>query len=192
MKMKTSIFMLLATTTIVVLSSCQEGQKPSEAQTVQLSEQELIKRGKYLVTISGCNDCHSPKMMTSHGPVPDTTRLLSGHPMDEPLPPIPQVQGWVLFSMGQTATVGPWGASFSANLTPDDTGIGNWTYQQFETAIRKGKFKGLEQGRPLLPPMPWEIYRNLMDEDLKAMFAYLKSLPPVRNNVPGPIPPNKL
>jgi hypothetical protein len=65
--------------------------------------------------------------------------------------------------MGSTATIGPWGMSFAGNLTPDDTGIGNWTYENFEKAMRKGKFKGLDGSRPILPPMPWQMLANVTD-----------------------------
>lgn len=156
------------------------------------TEQELIQRGKLLVITSACHDCHSPKVMTAHGPEPDTTRLMSGHPKDQQLPPAGENagrNGWILFSMDLTAFIGPWGTSYAANLTPDDTGIGAWSFENFKTAIRKGKYKGQEGGRDLLPPMPWTMYRHMSDEDLKAIFTYLKSLPKVDNLVPSPKPP---
>lgn len=88
-----------------------------------------------------------------------------------------------------TSAVGPWGTSFAANISSDESGIGNWTEEQFLTSIKQGKTKGVANGRPILPPMPWTTYRNLNDEDLKAVFAYLKSTPPVQNVVPAPLPP---
>jgi hypothetical protein len=93
-------------------------------------------------------------------------------------------KGWVLFAPDLTAAVGPWGMSFSANISSDQTGIGNWTEEQFFRAIREGKSKGLKESRPLLPPMPWAQYRNLKDDDLRAIFAFLKSTKPVENRVP--------
>ena len=159
------------------------------------SQAELLERGKYLVDAVGCDDCHSPKVMTENGPAPDPARRLSGHNRNEPLPPMEKnagQNGWVLFNMNLTAFVGPWGVSYAANLTPDDTGIGAWTFENFLTAIRKGKYKGLEGSRDLLPPMPWQMYRNLNDEDLKSIFTYLKSLPPVENLVPAPKPPAEI
>jgi hypothetical protein len=170
-----------------VLSVAEFDEARAEAQ-----KEEMIKRGGYLVSVAACHDCHSPKIMTPHGPEPDPNRLLSGHPQDEVLPPAGKgagTDGWVRFNMGLTAAVGPWGTSFAANLTPDATGTGNWTFENFETAIRKGKFKGLPQGRDLLPPMPWQVYQNFTDEDLKSIFVYIKSLPPIQNVVPAPIPP---
>lgn len=184
----------LVMASMVGLVSCESEtkDKPQADSTPLLSQQELVARGKYLTTVAGCNDCHSPKVMTPHGIEPDTTRLLSGHPGTDPLPPLVRTNDWVLFNMGLTAFVGPWGVSYAANLTPDATGIGNWDYKQFETAIRKGKYKGLETGRPLLPPMPWQMYRSMTDEDLLAVFSYLKSIPPVPNLVPAPKSPQQL
>jgi hypothetical protein len=151
----------------------------------------MVKRGEYLVTMGGCNDCHSPKIMTDQGPMPDPRRLLSGHPANAKLPRV-DVNSigpgkWVLFSEDLTCAVGPWGMSFSANLTPDDqTGIGLWKEENFIQALRTGKHMGA--GRAILPPMPWFNFMKAQDEDLKAIFAYLKSLPPVKNPVPVPIP----
>jgi hypothetical protein len=82
--------------------------------------------------------------------------------------------------------------SFAANLTSDETGIGAWTEHNFITAMRTGKIKGLENGRTMLPPMPWFNFKNMTDEDLKSIFAYLKSTKPVSNLVPAPISPDKL
>jgi hypothetical protein len=174
------------------LISCGQRNTDTDKTIPELSQEELIKRGMYLTTIGACHDCHSPKIMTPLGPEPDPARLLSGHPMDEKIPPTTIQQDWILFSANLTAFVGPWGVSYSANLTPDDTGIGTWSFEQFKTAIRKGKYKGLEGSRDLLPPMPWQMYRNFTDDDLKAVFAYLKSLKPINNLVPSPIAPNDM
>jgi mono/diheme cytochrome c family protein len=154
-----------------------------------------IKRGEYLATFGGCHDCHSPKVMTPNGPAPDKARLLSGHPADAQLPPIPPgVVGatpnqWAALTNGDlTAWVGPWGVSFAANLTPDKaTGLGGWTVDQFIKTMRTGKHLGV--GRPILPPMPWFDVAVLSDGDLKALFAYLQSMKAVQNPVPPPVPP---
>jgi len=151
----------------------------------------MVKRGEYLVTMGGCNDCHSPKIMTDQGPMPDSKRLLSGHPANAKLPQVDMNSigpgKWVLFSEDLTCAVGPWGMSFSANLTPDDqTGIGLWKEENFIQALRTGKHMGA--GRAILPPMPWFNFMKATDEDLKAIFTYLKSLPPVKNPVPAPVP----
>jgi hypothetical protein len=88
-----------------------------------------------------------------------------------------------------TAAVGPWGVSFSANLTPHQSGIGNWTFDQFKKAMTEGKYKGVENTRMLLPPMPWQSYAHMKEEDLEAIFAYLQSITPIENLVPNHIPP---
>jgi len=185
--MKTLSFFLVAMSTMV---ACKPAQEPTEK--VELSQEALIKRGQYLTTIGACHDCHSPKIMTPQGPEPDPTRLLSGHPQGDPIPAITGKEEWILFSPNLTAFGGPWGVSYAANLTPDDTGTGNWTFEQFKTALRKGKYKGLENGRDLLPPMPWQMYRNFTDDDMLAIFTYLRSLPKVNNLVPHPVAPDKL
>jgi len=153
---------------------------------------DTVARGKYIVTTSGCNDCHTPWVMGAKGPEPDMTRMLSGHPSDFPLTPAPKVSGgWVMVAAAtNTAWNGPWGTSFTANLTPDaETGLGKWTYANFRDTIRTGKHMG--RGRPVLPPMPIPMYKNFNDADLEAIFAYLQSIPPVKNRVPEPLAPTE-
>lgn len=161
----------------------------------EMSREEMIDRGKYLVRLGGCEDCHSPKVFTDMGPVFDSTKTLSGHPANSQLGQVDtatiQTGKWYLASADLTAWVGPWGISYPANLTPDDpTGIGTWTDEVFIKALRTGKHMGI--GRPILPPMPWQNIGQSTDEDLKAIFAYLKSLPAINNQVPDPVPPNQL
>lgn len=182
---------ILATMVVVGCNSPKENP-PKEfaslpAKTTKVSE----ARGAYLVNSIGCADCHTPKIMTDHGVALDPNQNLSGHPANEGVPAAfnEGIEGVIMFNMHGTAQKGPWGVSFAANLTPDATGIGNWTEEQFLIAIKKGKFKGLEGSRTLLPLMPWEFYKNLTDDDLKSIFAYLKTLQPVNNLVPPPIPP---
>lgn len=148
------------------------------------------ERGQYLTRIMGCNDCHTPWTMTERGPEPDMTRELSGHPQDFVIASGAKVaEPWVWAGAGSnTAFSGPFGVSFSANLTPDpETGLGKWTPETFMSTIRNGRHEG--QGRPLLPPMPWPMYRQATDADLQAIFAYLQTLPPIRNRVPLPLDP---
>ena len=149
-----------------------------------------VARGKYLATFGACNDCHTPKKIGPNGPEDDLSRLLAGHPEDAKLPPPPDLRGnpWFVTTAGLTAWFGPWGISYAANLTPDtNTGLGIWTEDMFIRAIREGKHMGY--GRTILPPMPWQYFRELTDDDLKAIFAYLRSIPQVRNRVPDPVPP---
>jgi len=157
------------------------------------SSKAMVDRGRYLTTIAACNDCHTPKVFTKDGPALDMTRLLSGHPASEQLPPVPAgliaPDKWGAVTNNHlTAWSGPWGTSFTRNLTPDTaTGLGSWTEEMFIKTIRTGKHMG--EGRNLLPPMPWQMYAVMTDADLKAVFAYLRSLKPVENEVPDPISP---
>lgn len=179
--------------TIIGLCSLFLGSEASlAAEQKAASKKTLIERGQYLVTIGGCNDCHSPKKMTPKGPVPDEARLLSGHPADEKLPEVPLnifgPEKWgAITNNNLTAWVGPWGTSYTSNLTPDsETGSGVWNEELFIRILRTGKFMGA--GRDILPPMPWQEYAKLTDADLKAIFTYLRSLNPVKNQVPAPVP----
>lgn len=151
---------------------------------------ERVARGAYLVKFGSCHDCHTPHVLGPRGPEPDMTRALSGHPANLVLPPPPKApEQWPWGGAGtNTAFFGPWGVSFTANLTPDkETGLGNWTEAQFMMALRTGRHEG--KGRPILPPMPFMYVSSLSDADLTAVFAYLQSLPPVSNRVPAPIDP---
>ncbi len=152
-----------------------------------------VKRGEYLVTIGSCHDCHTPAVLGPNGPEPDMTRALSGDPQDVRIPaPARLAEPWIgSFSPTLTAWSGPWGVSFSANLTPDpDTGVlRDFTEQQFKQALRTGRHQG--QGRPILPPMPWRFIGEMTDDDLSAVYAYLRQIPAVKNKVPAPLPPVK-
>lgn len=176
--------------TVFIVSCNNNGQKANSQESV-ITNDSLIKRGSYLVVIMGCDDCHSPKIMGAQGPEPDLSRRLSGHPVQMPLGKInaDALKSWVLFNPFNTAIVGPWGVSFASNLTSSETGIGNWSQEQFFKAIRKGKSKGLDDARMLLPPMPWQNIAKASDEDLKAIYAYLKSTKPIDNLVPQPLSP---
>jgi len=191
MKKMLVLLCIVALTTLLLVFCNEPAAKEPAAESesnapAPVSPDSLAKRGAYLVSIMGCNDCHSPKIMTPQGPVPDPERLLSGHPSNIPVAKYDAAtaKNWILFNGMLANYVGPWGISFSANLTPDSTGTGSWTVQQFIKAIREGKYKGLDNTRPLLPPMPWPEYRNASDDDLKAIFAYLRTVKPVKNVVP--------
>jgi hypothetical protein len=150
-----------------------------------------VERGEYLVRTMACHDCHTPMKMGANGPESDMTRALTGHPESLVMPPPPQLpEGpWLWIGAAtNTAFAGPWGVSFTANLTPDpETGLGKWTEKQFLDTMRTGRHLGV--GRPILPPMPWFVINNATDDDITAIFAYLQSLPPVKNRVPQPIEP---
>lgn len=123
---------------------------------------ERLARGKYLVNgVSGCFDCHSqlPGEMKP-GLAPAFSNLGGGR---------------VLINEGKFRLAAP-------NITPDpDTGAGMWTDDQFARAIREGIG---HDGRTLFPIMPYNDFRNMSDEDLAAVVVYIRSLPPVRNQVP--------
>lgn len=149
-----------------------------------------VTRGGYLVKTMGCTDCHTPTKMGPTGPEKDESRFLSGHPQDIVVTAAPKLEmPWMIASTAtSTAYAGPWGVSFSANLTPDrETGLGDWTPQNFLETIRNGRHLG--KGRPLLPPMPFKVLALATDEDLLAIFAYLQTIPAIRNRVPFPIDP---
>lgn len=181
----------LAVLTLLAVPACGTGaDAPARSKDQPVAAISPVERGQYIVSTSGCHDCHTPWIMTDHGPGPDMTRALSGHPADFELPPAPAPTGpWIAsIAATNTAYAGPWGVSFTANLTPDkDTGLGTWTEQNFLDTIRNGRHLGA--GRALLPPMPWPVYKNMTEDDLKAVFAYLQSLPPIKNRVPDPRPP---
>jgi mono/diheme cytochrome c family protein len=160
------------------------------AETPTAPQADKVARGKYLVTIAGCNDCHTPWKMGPTGPAPDMSRMLSGHPEAFVVPPAPAPQGpWLVAAAAtNTAWSGPWGVSFTANLTPDaETGLGKWTLRNFVDTIRSGRHMG--RGRQILPPMPIPMYKHMTDEDLEAVFTYLKTIPAVSNRVPEPLAP---
>ena len=178
---------------LVALVQQSMSQTPTKKAAPAAPAQTPVERGKYLVTLGGCNDCHTPKTPTAEL---DTKRLLSGHPSSEKLTPVPAgliAPGkWgALTNNHLTAWVGGWGVSFAPNLTPDKaTGLGSWTPEMFISALRTGKHRG--DGRPILPPMPWQMYQGMTEGDLRAMFAYLQSLPPINNMAPTPLSPDKI
>lgn len=170
--------------------------KHAEAKRLSFSMRASIAHGKYLVDAIGCGDCHTPWRWDEklHEPVPETKLLFSGSP-EGTKPPVgtanPPEQVDNFFSKTYK---GGWGVSFGANITPDkETGIGSWSFADFKRAMHDGKYKSQwshkGDGRPLMPPMPWEDFANLNDRDLHDIYNYLMSVPPVRNKVPEYIPP---
>ena len=177
---------------VVLCCTCSVAMAQQPAKQLPSKDAAAVARGRYLVTVGGCNDCHSPKIMTAKGPVVDQTRLLSGHPANERLPALPAgvlaPNKWgAVTTNDETAWVGSWGTSFAANLTPDPTGLGNWTVQMFINSMRTGKYMGIS--RPILPPMPWAYYGMMPNRDLESIFAYLRTLRPISNLVPEALPP---
>lgn len=198
MQLKRSGIALAAAVALVsggqTMAMAQGNQSPAKSAATPAAMQAspgnaaAVARGKYIVTAGGCNDCHSPWKMGANGPEPDMTLMLSGHPATMKLPPPPAPSGpWIMSATAtNTAWAGPWGISYTANLTPDaETGLGQWTEQQFIDTIRTGRHQG--RGREILPPMPWPAFKNYNDADLKAIFAYLKTIPAIKNKVPDPV-----
>ncbi|MEO8231548.1 MAG: diheme cytochrome c-553 [Ignavibacteriota bacterium] len=192
--MKQKVFIAIPIAMIIVLVFTQINCSGKE-ENKPLTQQELIARGKYIVNTGGCDDCHTPKVFTPAGPVPDTTRRLMGFPQGEILPALDVKYvapgNWVATEGNLSAWVGPWGISYAANLTPDNaTGIGALTEEMFIKSLREGKFMGV--GRPLLPPMPWQTIGQMTDQDLKSVYAFLKTLKPIHNEIPQPTTPDKM
>jgi mono/diheme cytochrome c family protein len=150
---------------------------PAQSTAQQPSGNAQVERGRYLVRVTGCHDCHSPKVQ---GMTPDLNRALSGRPSTTPLPTATKEE--VHASLDLTAWTGPWGYSVASNLTPEPTtGIGTrYNEASFIATMRTGK---KPNGTPIMPPMPSEVYQNMTDEDLRAIFAYLRTVKPIMNAV---------
>ena len=190
-------FLILFFLFLISCSAPAPAPAPQTEQKAEMTMDQKIERGRYITGIASCNDCHSPKVMTPQGPAVDSSRLLSGSPADIKLPKISPGEitpgKWYLGSSDLTAWVGPWGVSFAANLTPDSaTGSGTWSEELFIKILRSGKFMGVDAGRPIMPPMPWQNINQMTDEDLKCVLAYLHSLPPIKNAVHAYVPPNEI
>ena len=176
---------------VVAISGCTQ-PAPATPEPAAAPAQSPAERGKVLVQVGGCHDCHTTKKNNE----PDMSVMLSGHPSSIKIPPAPKPAAgspWIIQTTG-TLTVwsGPWGTTYAANLTPDpDTGLKSsaWSEGAFLKAMQTGKHIGT--GRDILPPMPWQMYSKLSDEDLKAIWAYLQTIPAVKNEVPDPVPPGK-
>lgn len=166
----------------------QKSMKTSQASMIA-QNRTRVARGEYLVTVGGCNDCHTPFKLGPNGPEPDLSRRLSGHPAKLVMPPAPKLGNspWAWSgAITNTAFAGPWGVSYARNLTPDQvSGLGIWDEKLFIKTIRTGRHWGT--GRPILPPMPWQNYAMMTDDDLKSVYAYLRSIPAVSNEVPDAI-----
>ena len=186
---------VIALLSMLLLIKCTDPKTKTEAAPIPRENfagfESQVKWGEHLVTVSACHDCHTPKDYSKPGTGLDSTHLLSGY-IGSPVPDVnkkdAQTKGWAVTS-DLTSWVGPWGVAYAANLTSDSTGIGTWKEEQFMYAIRNGKYNGMASDRDLIPVMPWVMYRSMTDEELKAIFAFLKSTKPVKNVVPKPVPP---
>jgi hypothetical protein len=201
--MKKSIFLMTTgfVMSLACFTSCSENKpdtKEAEFQPVADVKSDFygyesqVKWGEHLVTVMGCHDCHTPKKMTDKGPDLDMTLALSGHSDKMPVAEVDrkkfEEKGYVVTN-DFTSWVGPWGISYAANLTSDETGLGNWTEDQFLYALKNKIIKGLPGSRPMLPPMAMMPFSHMRDDELKAIFSYLKTVAPIKNLVPQPTPP---
>jgi len=169
---KLSIWMMAAVAVALVTAAA------AVRLNAQAPAQDIVERGKYLVGITGCHDCHSPKL--PGGMKPDPERMLSGRPQTTKVPS--KADGEVHASEDLTAWTGGWGQSVASNLTPDPaSGLGTrYNEAKFLQTMRTGK---KPEGVQIMPPMPVDVYVNMKDDDLKAIFAYLRTIKPIRNAV---------
>lgn len=153
------------------------------------SQSDRVQRGKYLVdAVAACGYCHTPRAGAEY----NMNMYLAGHPAGQAYPrynfSMRQQGIFTLTSPQMSAFSGPFGTSFASNLTPDkETGLGEWTEEMFIDAMRTGLHQGVEGNRAILPPMPVKHYAQMNDEDLKAIWAYLKTIKPVKNEVNPPL-----
>ncbi|HSG32519.1 MAG TPA: c-type cytochrome [Thermodesulfobacteriota bacterium] len=173
---------IILITILMLFSACT---KPMDQESID----PVVSKGKQLVSEGNCSYCHTPLKEVNGEDVEDLDRYLSGHPESKPVPKLPDFpvdsDQWLEFltKLDSTVWAGGWGVTLSANITPDkETGIGNWTEEMFIETMRKGRHKGF--GRNLQPPMPWQDYGKLSDEQLQSIFAYLRSIRPIKNKVP--------
>ena len=153
------------------------------------SQSDAVQRGKYLVdAVGACGHCHTPRAGAEY----NMDMYLAGHPANAPYPrynfSMMQQGIFILTSPQMSAFSGPFGTSFASNLTPDnETGLGEWTEKMFIDAMRTGHHQGNKSNRKILPPMATKHYAQMNDEDLKAIWAYLKTIKPVKNEVSPPL-----
>ena len=156
-----------------------------------------VKWGENLVKVGGCNDCHTPKKMGAQGPELDMSLMLSGHPAQMPPPDFDAREAakkGLVVTQTFTSWTGPWGTTYAVNLTSDSTGIGNWKEEQFVKCLKEKKWMGLDNTRPLMPPMSMMPVTEMSEDELKAIFAYLKTTPAIKNVAPDAVllpPPAK-
>ncbi len=176
----TTVVLVVAATTAVATLPLLARQPPASpyppASPRAMGAPGTPARGRQLVELGGCHDCHTPKLENG---VLDLSHELSGHPTNAPL--APAVIGGVSANMLLTSWRGPWGMTLARNLTPDkETGLGAWTQADFRKTIRTGVNP---KGEVLRPPMPIATLQNLPDQDLNAIWAYLRTVKPIHNAV---------
>ncbi len=195
-KFSAAIIMIALVPVIFIFSKCSgnksNGDENKKDSTVVSNAAfgayaSQVEWGAHLVKVAGCNDCHTPKKMGPNGPEDDMSLMLSGHPAQQPPPAFDVKEAakkGLILTQSFTAWMGPWGITYAANITSDSTGIGLWTEAQFIKALKEKKWMGLDNTRPLMPPMSMMPATQMSDDELKAIFAYLKTTPPIKNVQP--------
>lgn len=192
---------LTALVLLSILSACGSKVEPAPPKKASHHEEQEeiyrkynIERGKRLVERGQCSQCHTPKIKTTLGYKPDKDRFLSGYDQDQELPDLPYAKIMagetekMFYTTDATVWVGRWGVSFAANLTPEpETGIGNWKEEDFIDIFRGNRH--FAEGAEVISPMPVNVYSRLGFFELRSIFIYLQTLPPVVNSVPVRIPP---
>jgi hypothetical protein len=189
-RISTTAVMLIAVA--LISTRCSDEKAESSADVKPIAAQfggfdSQVKWGERLVFVGGCNDCHTPKKMGAHGPENDMSLMLSGHPANTPPADFDSKEAakkGLIITSTFTAWTGPWGVTYAANLTSDSTGIGTWKEEQFIKALKEKKWMGLDNTRPLMPPMSMMPVTEMNEDELKAIFAYLKTTPPIKNVIP--------
>jgi hypothetical protein len=190
--------LLITVTGCTSTKSTFEPQKESTTSAyVERYRLYRIERGKQLVSLGGCDKCHTPKIKTLFGTESDPERFLSGYPQGEPLPELPDSEPgtgeWenTFYTTDGTVWVGRWGVSFAANITPDpETGLGAWTEEQFIETFRGTDHIG--GGSTIRSSMPMQAYSQLSNEELRSIYLYLQVIKPIKNKVPDPVRPDNL
>jgi mono/diheme cytochrome c family protein len=189
-RISTSAIMLVAVAFISTQCTDEKKEdtsevKPTVAQYGAYDSQ--VKWGEHLVKVGGCNDCHTPKKMGPNGIELDMSLMLSGHPAQMPpvdFDPKEAAKKNLIVTQTFTSWTGPWGTTYAPNLTSDSTGIGNWKEEQFVKCLHEKKWMGLDNTRPLMPPMSLMPVTEMSEDELKAIFAYLKTTPAIKNVAP--------
>ena len=189
-RISTTAIMLIAIA--LIFPQCSDEKTTSTDEVKPVAAQfggfdSQVKWGERLVFVGGCNDCHTPKKMGAHGPENDMSLMLSGHPAKTPAADFDAKEAakkGLIITSTFTAWTGPWGVTYAANLTSDSTGIGMWKEEQFIKALKEKKWMGLDNTRPLMPPMSMMPVTEMNVDEIKAIFAYLKTTPPIKNVIP--------
>jgi len=194
--MKRLPFICLTVFILFLITRCNNSNKETAEATPASSGsasagnggfESQVKWGEHLVKVGGCNDCHTPKKMGANGPENDVSLMLSGHPAQMPPADFDAKEAakkGLIVTQTFTSWTGPWGTTYAANLTSDTTGIGGWKEEQFMKCLHEKKWMGLDNTRPLMPPMSMMPATEMSDDELKAIFAYLKTTPAIKNVAP--------